>query len=46
MRIFEAVVAEFSPATASPMQMPWDFHVKCARSLQVNPKKDASGGFE
>lgn len=35
MRIFEAVVAEFAPATASAMQMPWEFHSKCRASFQA-----------
>lgn len=35
MAIFEAVVQEFSPASATAMQLPWDFHNKCRASFQV-----------
>ncbi len=33
--VLEAVVGEFSPPTASPMGMPWDFHEKCRASFEV-----------
>jgi hypothetical protein len=31
--LFSAVIAEFSPTTASPMNLPWDFHERCRASL-------------
>ena len=33
--MLEAIVGEFSPPTASPMGMPWDFHEKCRASFEV-----------
>lgn len=36
MALFEAVVQEFSPASATAMQLPWDFHNKCRTSFQVS----------
>ena len=34
--LFAAVVAEFSPTTASPMNLPWDFHERCRASLETD----------
>jgi hypothetical protein len=30
----QAVVTEFSPATASPLGLPWDYHERCRASLE------------
>jgi hypothetical protein len=37
MALFEAVVAEFAPDTASAMHMPWDFHNRCRAIFQARP---------
>ena len=34
LNLFAAVITEFAPSTASPMQLPWDFHERCRVSLQ------------
>ena len=39
--VLEAVVGEFSPPTASPMGMPWDFHEKCRASFEVRGRPAA-----
>lgn len=31
----QAVVSEFSPATASPMGLPWEVHERCRSSLEA-----------
>ena len=33
--LLEAVVGEFSPPSASPMGMHWDFHEKCRESFEA-----------
>lgn len=32
----QAVVEEFSPATASILGLPWDYHEKCRASLEAD----------
>ena len=32
--LFAGVITEFSPTTASPMNLPWDFHERCRASLE------------
>ncbi|EIE26728.1 hypothetical protein COCSUDRAFT_46205 [Coccomyxa subellipsoidea C-169] len=34
IKVLEAVVTEFSPATASPLGLPWDYHERCRSSLE------------
>ena len=34
LNLFAAAITEFAPSTASPMQLPWDFHERCRVSLQ------------
>lgn len=34
MDVLTAVVLEFSPATSSPMGLPWDYHEACKQQLQ------------
>ena len=36
LQLFTAVIAEFSPTTASPMNLPWDFHERCRASLETD----------
>lgn len=34
LQLFAAVISEFSPTTASAMQLPWEFHERCRASLE------------
>ena len=36
LQLFTVVIAEFSPTTASPMNLPWDFHERCRASLETD----------
>ena len=36
LKLFSAVISEFSPSTASPMNLPWDFHERCRASLEAD----------
>ncbi|BDA40620.1 probable Exportin-4 [Coccomyxa sp. Obi] len=36
IRVLEGVVTEFSPATASPLGLPWDYHERCRASLEAD----------
>ena len=36
LKLFAAVISEFSPSTASPMNLPWDFHERCRASLEAD----------
>lgn len=36
MAVFEAIVVEFVPATATAMHLPWDFHGKCSADFQAH----------
>lgn len=36
MRLVQAVVEEFSPATASMLGLPWDFHERCRAGLEAD----------
>jgi len=38
--LFAGVIAEFSPVTASPMNLPWDFHERCRASLESEFMRD------
>ena len=35
LQLFAAVISEFSPTTASAMQLPWEFHERCRASLET-----------
>lgn len=35
LQLLTAVVQEFSPATASPLGLPWDHHERCRASLEA-----------
>ena len=37
--VLEAVVGEFSPPSASPMGMHWDFHEKCRESFEARAER-------
>ena len=36
LQMLEAVVEEFGLGSASPLGMPWDFHEKCCRDMEVS----------
>lgn len=36
----QAIVSEFSPATASPMGLPWEAHERCRASLEAQALRD------
>ena len=35
LQLFASVISEFSPTTASAMQLPWEFHERCRASLET-----------
>lgn len=35
LQLLTAVVQEFSPATASPLGLPWDYHERCRAALEA-----------
>ena len=36
----QAIVCEFSPATASPMGLPWEVHERCRATLEASLLRD------
>ncbi|KAK9812956.1 hypothetical protein WJX72_006385 [[Myrmecia] bisecta] len=36
IQIYEEIVTEFSPSTASAMGLPWDYHERCCASLEAD----------
>ena len=36
MVYLQAVVTGFSPATASPLGLPWDYHERCRASIEAD----------
>lgn len=35
LEVLEAVVEEFNLGSASPLGLPWDFHERCCRDMEV-----------